>query len=223
MAEKTLVLLKPDAVARGLTGEIIGRLETKGLRLAAMKMIWMDEALAKRIDLPHKLLYSVYAARWPHRLPAGIRPVLKSLAGRVETGDPQPGNPSIRAADGSVYVIGGPLAGELYSMRNSYVSLQGYLIVPAKSTGLAPVVAAFRYEELPRTEMSGRIYVAGSEPLTFLAFQSSQGKVFALTSNLRRDLRQFVGYRISVTGYELGDWPPYGKALEVESYTVLDK
>lgn len=54
MAEKTLVLLKPDAVARGLTGEIIGRLETKGLRLAAMKMIWMDEALAKRHYAAHE-------------------------------------------------------------------------------------------------------------------------------------------------------------------------
>jgi hypothetical protein len=40
LAERTLVLLKPDAVARGLTGEIVGRLEKKGLRLAGMKMIW---------------------------------------------------------------------------------------------------------------------------------------------------------------------------------------
>jgi nucleoside-diphosphate kinase len=52
--EKTLVLLKPDAIARGLAGEIIGRLEAKGLRLAAMKMIWMDEALAKRHYAAHE-------------------------------------------------------------------------------------------------------------------------------------------------------------------------
>ncbi len=48
MIEKTLVLAKPDAVARGLAGEVIGRLERRGLRLSALKMIWIDEALAKR-------------------------------------------------------------------------------------------------------------------------------------------------------------------------------
>ncbi len=48
MTERTLVLAKPDAVARGLTGEVIGRLEAMGLRLAALKMIWIDEELATR-------------------------------------------------------------------------------------------------------------------------------------------------------------------------------
>ncbi len=48
MTERTLVLAKPDTVARGLTGEVIGRLEAMGLRLAALKMIWIDEELATR-------------------------------------------------------------------------------------------------------------------------------------------------------------------------------
>jgi len=46
--QQTLVLLKPDAVERKLVGEIISRLEKPGLKIAAMKMIRMDEALAKR-------------------------------------------------------------------------------------------------------------------------------------------------------------------------------
>ena len=46
--QKTLVLLKPDAVERKLVGEIISRLEKRGLKIVAMKMIRMDEALAKR-------------------------------------------------------------------------------------------------------------------------------------------------------------------------------
>ena len=46
--ERTLVLAKPDAVTRGLIGEVIQRLERRGLRLAAMKMIWIDEALANQ-------------------------------------------------------------------------------------------------------------------------------------------------------------------------------
>lgn len=54
MNERTLVLLKPDAVARGLAGEVISRFEKKGLRLSGMKMIWMDEALAKRHYAAHE-------------------------------------------------------------------------------------------------------------------------------------------------------------------------
>ncbi len=46
--EQTLVLVKPDGVQRGLTGEIIGRLERRGLKLTAMKLMQVDEALAHR-------------------------------------------------------------------------------------------------------------------------------------------------------------------------------
>ena len=46
--EKSLVLIKPDAVQRGLAGEIISRLEKKGLKIVAMKMLRMDGALAQR-------------------------------------------------------------------------------------------------------------------------------------------------------------------------------
>ncbi len=44
--ERTLILVKPDAFARGLTGEVIGRFERKGLKLAALKQIQLDEATA---------------------------------------------------------------------------------------------------------------------------------------------------------------------------------
>ncbi len=46
--ERTLVLLKPDAVQRGLVGRIIGRLEGRGLKIAGMKLMQMDQALAHR-------------------------------------------------------------------------------------------------------------------------------------------------------------------------------
>jgi len=51
---KTLVLLKPDALQRGLVGEIISRLEARGLKIVAMKMLHMDEELAKRHYAIHK-------------------------------------------------------------------------------------------------------------------------------------------------------------------------
>lgn len=46
MAERTLVLIKPDAVRRGLVGEVIGRIERKGLTIEAMRLRTMDVALA---------------------------------------------------------------------------------------------------------------------------------------------------------------------------------
>ncbi len=44
----TLVLVKPDAVQRGLAGEVISRLERKGLKIVGAKMMRVDEALARR-------------------------------------------------------------------------------------------------------------------------------------------------------------------------------
>jgi len=48
MIQQTLVLLKPDAVERGLTGRIIDRFETAGLKLIAMKMVWIDKEFSKK-------------------------------------------------------------------------------------------------------------------------------------------------------------------------------
>jgi nucleoside-diphosphate kinase len=51
--ERSLVLVKPDAVQRGLCGTIIGRLENLGLKLTALKLLWMDEELARKHYAPH--------------------------------------------------------------------------------------------------------------------------------------------------------------------------
>jgi nucleoside-diphosphate kinase len=51
--DRTLILVKPDAFARQLTGEIISRFERKGLRLAALKLMTLDEAHAKRHYAEH--------------------------------------------------------------------------------------------------------------------------------------------------------------------------
>jgi len=45
--ERTLVLIKPDAVQRGLVGEIATRFEKKGLKLVGMKMMSLDEAVLR--------------------------------------------------------------------------------------------------------------------------------------------------------------------------------
>jgi nucleoside-diphosphate kinase len=46
--ERSLVLIKPDAIQRGLAGVIIHRLERRGLKIVAMKMLQMDQNLAQR-------------------------------------------------------------------------------------------------------------------------------------------------------------------------------
>jgi nucleoside-diphosphate kinase len=52
--DRTLILVKPDAFERGLTGEIIARFENKGLRIAALKYMQMDKELAGRHYAEHE-------------------------------------------------------------------------------------------------------------------------------------------------------------------------
>ena len=82
--EKTLVILKPCTVQRGLIGEIVTRFEKKGLRLAGMKMVWLTDEI----------------------LPAGLRPApgLQAVPAGLRHPDhrrerhrkvlPRPGHPS---------------------------------------------------------------------------------------------------------------------------------
>lgn len=45
--ERTLILIKPDAISRGLAGTVLGRFEQKGLKIAGMKMIQLSDALLR--------------------------------------------------------------------------------------------------------------------------------------------------------------------------------
>ncbi len=54
MTERTLVLVKPDGVARGLVGEILSRIERKGLRLVAMDLRTIDRSLAEEHYAEHR-------------------------------------------------------------------------------------------------------------------------------------------------------------------------
>jgi nucleoside-diphosphate kinase len=51
--ERTLVLVKPDAMQRGLAGEILARLERRGLRIAALKLLQVSRELAERHYAEH--------------------------------------------------------------------------------------------------------------------------------------------------------------------------
>ena len=53
MTERTLVLVKPDAMQRGLASEVLGRLERRGLKIVAMRLLQIDEALARKHYAEH--------------------------------------------------------------------------------------------------------------------------------------------------------------------------
>ena len=52
--ERTLVIVKPDAVARGQIGEVVGRFERAGLSVRGMKMVWMRPARARGFYAVHR-------------------------------------------------------------------------------------------------------------------------------------------------------------------------
>ena len=52
--ERTLVIVKPDGVQRGLVGEIVGRMERRGLEIVAMKMLQVSRELAEQHYAVHK-------------------------------------------------------------------------------------------------------------------------------------------------------------------------
>lgn len=54
MTERTLVLIKPDGVRRGLVGEVLTRIERKGLKIGALELKHVDEALASAHYAEHK-------------------------------------------------------------------------------------------------------------------------------------------------------------------------
>lgn len=52
--EKTLVLVKPDGVARGFVGEVIARIEAKGYKISALRMLQADRALLEKHYAEHQ-------------------------------------------------------------------------------------------------------------------------------------------------------------------------
>lgn len=98
--EKTVVLIKPDGVQRGLIGEITHRFERKGLKLIGMKMISLDDALLDEWYAHHKdkpffpglksymKSYPVVAMLWEGIDVAGV---VRKMIGITKARDAEPG------------------------------------------------------------------------------------------------------------------------------------
>ena|ERR1700758_2400072 len=108
--DRTLVICKPDAVERGLVGEIVGRLERKGLRLLACDMRLVDEATAKAHYAEHesKPFFSElvgFITRSPSVVmvvagPPGAWSIVRRLMGSTNPAEASPG--TIRGDLGTV-------------------------------------------------------------------------------------------------------------------------
>ncbi len=66
--QRTLIIFKPDCVQRRLVGQILGRFEAKGLRIAALKLLQVDRAGPWREALPAGSTRRRSHFRWPDRL-----------------------------------------------------------------------------------------------------------------------------------------------------------
>ena len=100
MSERTLVICKPDAVERGLVGEIISRIERKGLRIADMRQMTISKELAARHYAEHegKAFYDdlvAFITRGPVVVMAVEGPdawkVLRTLMGATNPREAAPG------------------------------------------------------------------------------------------------------------------------------------
>jgi nucleoside-diphosphate kinase len=99
--DRTLVILKPDAVERGLVGEILGRFERKGLKVAALELRTIDPATAARHYAEHagKPFYDdliAFITRGPSVLavlegPAETWKVVRQLMGATNPREAAPG------------------------------------------------------------------------------------------------------------------------------------
>lgn len=98
--ERTVVLVKPDGVQRGLIGEIIHRFERKGLKMSALKMISVDDALLEEWYAHHKdkpffpalksymMSYPIVAMVWEG---AGCVATVRKMIGITKARDAEPG------------------------------------------------------------------------------------------------------------------------------------
>ena len=107
--ESTLVIVKPDGVRRGLVGEILGRIERKGLRIAELKMTTIDEDLAGRHydehrDKPFFGELISFITSGPVVIAKvegeGVVPVVRTLMGPTDPAEAPPG--TIRGDFGTI-------------------------------------------------------------------------------------------------------------------------
>jgi nucleoside-diphosphate kinase len=122
--ERTLVLLKPDAVARGLVGRVISRFEDALLKIVAARMVWMDADLAKRhyFDLEERYGPAVYNAMSEFMETGPVLALVLEGVGAVAV---------TRKIVGSTYpdqAVPGTIRGDFAHMSRAYANERGIAV-----------------------------------------------------------------------------------------------
>jgi nucleoside-diphosphate kinase len=119
--QRTLVLLKPDAVARGLTGRVLARFDDALFKVVAAKMVWMDAELTRRhyFDLEERFGADVYRTMAEFMQSGPVLAMVLEGVGAV---------PSVRKIVGSTYpdqAAPGTIRGDFAHMSRSYANARG--------------------------------------------------------------------------------------------------
>ena len=122
--QRTLVLLKPDAVARGLTGRVLARFEDALLKVVAAKMIWMDADLTRRhyFDLEERFGAEVYRSMATFMQSGPVIALVLEGIGAV---------PCVRKIVGSTYpdqAAPGTIRGDFAHMSRAYANAAGVAV-----------------------------------------------------------------------------------------------
>jgi nucleoside-diphosphate kinase len=119
--QRTLVLLKPDAVARGLTGRVLARFEDALLKVVAAKMVWMDAELTRQhyFDLEERFGAGVYNSMARFMQSGPVIAVVLEGADAV---------PCVRKMVGATYpdeAAPGTIRGDFAHMSKAYANSKG--------------------------------------------------------------------------------------------------
>lgn len=146
--ERTLIILKPDAVQRGLLGEITSRLERKGLKLIGVKMASLDEAI----------LRNHYAEHLEKPFYAGLEKFMKSSPVVLMAWEGFEAVDSVRSLVGAT----NPRQADPGSIRGDLAIGEGRNLIHAsdsKPTGEKEVASFFDPEELFDYDKSEYIHI----------------------------------------------------------------
>lgn len=146
--ERTLIIAKPDAVQRGLVGEIISRLERKGLKLIGLKMLSLDEPLLRK----H------YAEHLEKPFYEGLESFMKSSPVVVMAWEGYECVNSVRILVGST----NPRAAEAGTIRGDFAVGTGRNLIHAsdsKTSGEREVTLFFNEDELFSYDKSEYVHI----------------------------------------------------------------
>ena len=146
--ERTLIIAKPDAIQRGLIGEIVSRLERKGLKLIGIKMASLDEAM----------LREHYAEHVDKSFYAGLEEFMKSSPVVLMAWEGYECVESVRQLVGAT----NPRQAVPGSIRGDFAQGQGRNLIHAsdsKATGVKEVASFFGDDELFDYDKSEYIHI----------------------------------------------------------------